>query len=63
MTDTSTILQPNSFLHVVPDDSEVMLDINNLTKIYPTPKGEYIVLENLNLQVKKEEFVSIIGHS
>jgi len=50
-------------LHVVPDESEVMLDINNLTKIYPTPKGEYIVLENLNLQVKKEEFVSIIGHS
>jgi nitrate/nitrite transport system ATP-binding protein len=42
---------------------EVMLDIKGLTKVYPTPKGEYVVLENLNLQVKKEEFVSIIGHS
>jgi nitrate/nitrite transport system ATP-binding protein len=42
---------------------EVMLDIRNLTKVYPTPKGEYIVLENLNLQVIKEEFISIIGHS
>jgi nitrate/nitrite transport system ATP-binding protein len=63
MTVTSTILKPKPFLHAVPDESEVMLDIQNLTKIYPTPKGEYIVLENLNLQVKKEEFVSIIGHS
>ncbi|MCB0630597.1 MAG: ABC transporter ATP-binding protein [Saprospiraceae bacterium] len=41
----------------------VMLDIRDLTKIYPTPKGEYVVLENLNLQVMKEEFISIIGHS
>lgn len=63
MTATSTALKPQPFLHAVPDESEVMLDIQNLTKIYPTPKGEYIVLENLNLQVKKEEFVSIIGHS
>lgn len=41
----------------------VMLDIRNLTKIYPTPQGEYVVLRNLNLQVIKEEFISIIGHS
>lgn len=43
--------------------ADVMLDIKSLTKIYPTPKGEYIVLEKLNLQVMKEEFISIIGHS
>lgn len=42
---------------------EVMLDIRNLAKVYPTPKGDYTVLENLNLQIVKEEFVSIIGHS
>ncbi|MEM9258037.1 MAG: ABC transporter ATP-binding protein [Bacteroidota bacterium] len=41
----------------------VMLNMEDLTKIYPTPKGEYVVLENLQLQVMKEEFVSIIGHS
>ncbi|WP_394337770.1 ABC transporter ATP-binding protein [Flavilitoribacter nigricans] len=40
-----------------------MLNIKDLTKIYPTPTGGYTVLENLNLQIKKEEFVSIIGHS
>ncbi|WP_194767810.1 ABC transporter ATP-binding protein [Tamlana sp. I1] len=43
--------------------SEVMLDLKNLKKVYPTPKGDYVVLEDLNLQIKKEEFVTIIGHS
>lgn len=63
MTDASTIKEPGSFLHIVPNELSVMLDIKNLTKIYPTQKGEYVVLENLNLQVMKEEFISIIGHS
>lgn len=43
--------------------SEIMLDLHDLKKVYPTPNGEYIVLENLNLQIRKEEFVTIIGHS
>ena len=43
--------------------NEVMLDLKNLKKVYPTPKGDYVVLEDLNLQIKKEEFVTIIGHS
>lgn len=42
---------------------KVMLDVRNLTKVYPVHRGEYTVLENLNFQVMKEEFVSIIGHS
>ena len=43
--------------------SEVMLDLENLKKVYPTPKGDYVVLENLDLQIRKEEFITIIGHS
>ena len=43
--------------------NEVMLDLKNLKKVYPTPKGDYVVLEDLNLQIRKEEFVTIIGHS
>ncbi|MEM6700207.1 MAG: ABC transporter ATP-binding protein, partial [Bacteroidota bacterium] len=42
---------------------DTMLNIKDLSKIYPTPKGDYVVLENLQLQIRKEEFVSIIGHS
>lgn len=41
----------------------IALQIKDLTKVYPTPKGDYTVLQNLQLQIKKEEFVSIIGHS
>ncbi len=44
-------------------DKDAMLVCKNLTKIYPTPKGDYVVLENLQLQVKNGEFVSVIGHS
>ncbi|WP_298366115.1 ABC transporter ATP-binding protein [uncultured Lutibacter sp.] len=43
--------------------SKVMLDLQDLKKVYPTPKGDYVVLEHLNLQIMKEEFVTIIGHS
>lgn len=43
--------------------NEVMLDLSDLKKVYPTPKGDYVVLEHLNLQIKKEEFITIIGHS
>ena len=43
--------------------SKVMLDLKNLKKVYPTPQGDYVVLEDLNLQIMKEEFVTIIGHS
>lgn len=46
-----------------PNLRNVMLDMRDLTKAYPTPKGPYVVLENLQLQIMKEEFVSIIGHS
>ncbi|UOY08938.1 ABC transporter ATP-binding protein [Muricauda sp. SCSIO 64092] len=42
---------------------KIMLDLRDLKKIYPTPKGDYVVLEHLNLQILKEEFVTIIGHS
>ncbi|WP_420402030.1 ABC transporter ATP-binding protein [Flagellimonas sp.] len=42
---------------------KIMLDLMDLKKVYPTPKGDSVVLEHLNLQILKEEFVTIIGHS
>ena len=52
--------QKDEVLKAIPP---VMLDIKHLKKVYPTPKGDYTVLDGLNLQVFKEEFISIIGHS
>ncbi len=39
------------------------LEFSNVSKIYPTPKGPFVVLEGFDLKVAKGEFVSIIGHS
>jgi nitrate/nitrite transport system ATP-binding protein len=55
------ILEPEN--GIVYPSSKIMLNLVNLKKVYPTAKGEYIVLEDLNLQIMKEEFVTIIGHS
>jgi len=44
-------------------DEKTMLECKNLTKSYPGPKGDFVVLQGFQLQVKENEFVSIIGHS
>ena len=41
----------------------LMLDISGLSKVYPTPKGPYVVLEGLDLKIRESEFICIIGHS
>ena len=40
-----------------------LLVCDKLSKVYPTPKGDYTVLADLELKVKQGEFISIIGHS
>lgn len=42
---------------------EPFLEIENVSKVYPTAKGPYTVLENISLTVKEGEFVCVIGHS
>jgi nitrate ABC transporter ATP-binding subunit len=42
---------------------EPFLVIDNISKVYPTPSGEYVVLDGINLAVKEGEFVCVIGHS
>ncbi len=37
--------------------------VEDVAKIYPTAKGSYTVLENVNLTVDKGEFICVIGHS
>ncbi len=45
------------------EDKKEILVIDQLKKVYPTAKGDYVVLDNLKLSVKQSEFISIIGHS
>jgi len=35
----------------------------HVTKVYPTPKGPVTVVDGFNLDIRKGEFVSLIGHS
>jgi len=39
------------------------LELRDVSKSYRTAKGNYTVLQGVNLSVKSGEFVSIIGHS
>jgi nitrate ABC transporter ATP-binding subunit len=39
------------------------LELSNLAKSYPTPKGPAVIVRNFNLRIKRGEFVSLIGHS
>ena len=50
---------PDAYSYV--DDH--FLDMVNLKKVYQTPKGPFVVLEDFNATMKKGEFVCLIGHS
>jgi nitrate/nitrite transport system ATP-binding protein len=39
------------------------VEFYNVSKVYPTPKGPLTVVENFNLNIRKGEFVTLIGHS
>ncbi len=39
------------------------LNIDHVTMEFDTPSGKFTALENVNLKIKKGEFVSLIGHS
>jgi bicarbonate transport system ATP-binding protein len=42
---------------------EPFLTIENVSKVYPTKKGSFTVLDGVNLTVNEGEFICVIGHS
>ncbi|WP_404970680.1 ABC transporter ATP-binding protein [Vibrio campbellii] len=42
---------------------KALLDLTRLGMRFPTPDGDFIALKNVDLQINKGEFVSLIGHS
>ena len=44
-------------------EKEIMIKLENVTKIFRTNEIETMALENMNLEVKKGEFLSIMGPS
>ena len=41
----------------------IVLDISHIKMDFPTPQGSFTALEDVDLQISKGEFVSLIGHS
>jgi bicarbonate transport system ATP-binding protein len=58
---TQTTIDKSPITTIPPQES--FLRIENVSKIYPTPKGEYVVLKDVNLHIQEGEFICLIGHS
>jgi nitrate ABC transporter ATP-binding subunit len=39
------------------------VELSKLAKVYPTPKGEAVIVKGFDLNIQKGEFVTLIGHS
>lgn len=39
------------------------LNISHIDMVFPTPNGDFTALKDVDLQIKKGEFISLIGHS
>jgi nitrate ABC transporter ATP-binding subunit len=46
-----------------PINRDPFLVIDGVSKVYPTPRGPYTVLQDVNLTVYEGEFICLIGHS
>lgn len=44
-------------------DATKYVEFYDVTKIYPTPKGPLTVVDKFSLNMRKGEFISLIGHS
>mgnify|MGYP001376069124 CR=1 FL=1 len=41
----------------------VSIEIKDVTVSFPTHKGEYVAVKDINLEIRKGEIISLIGHS
>ncbi len=53
----------DQFRSATQQSADDYLVIENLSKVYPTSKGPYSVLQDVNLRVDAGEFICVIGHS
>jgi nitrate/nitrite transport system ATP-binding protein len=42
---------------------QAYLELWNLTKVYPSPKGDAVIVKDVSFKFRKGEFVTVIGHS
>ncbi|MCJ7636793.1 MAG: ABC transporter ATP-binding protein [Nitrososphaeraceae archaeon] len=47
----------------VKNENMVVMELKNITKIFESPAGESVVLEDINFKIKRGELISIVGPS
>ncbi|MBW4505832.1 MAG: nitrate ABC transporter ATP-binding protein [Scytonematopsis contorta HA4267-MV1] len=62
MTNRTTLGQPGKGVKDAPR-RESFLQINDVSKVYPTKNGPFTVLDGVNLNVNEGDFLCVIGHS
>jgi nitrate/nitrite transport system ATP-binding protein len=45
------------------ENPDKFVEFYDITKVYPTPKGPLTVVDKFNLDIRRGEFISLIGHS
>ncbi|HEX7258538.1 MAG TPA: ABC transporter ATP-binding protein [Nitrososphaeraceae archaeon] len=45
------------------NDNPIVMELKNIIKIFESPAGESVVLNNISFTIKKGEFISIVGPS
>ena len=61
--DTETLLPSSAAASASAPLGEAFLRFEGVTKVYPTPKGPYPVLDPITMGVNEGEFMCVIGHS
>jgi putative ABC transport system ATP-binding protein len=62
-TTHGNIYSGNSIRKNYIDSTEVILKVENLSKVYASPMGKVVSLRNVSFTVNKGEFVSVVGPS
>lgn len=60
---SSASTQPSGRAPLVPHDGDILVDIENLWTIFGQGSSQFSVHENLNLQVRRGEILTIVGGS
>lgn len=45
------------------NDNPIVMELKNIVKIFESPAGESVVLNNINFKINRGEFISIVGPS
>jgi nitrate/nitrite transport system ATP-binding protein len=59
-----TILTTQSTIKKTPEvEKPISISIKDVTISFDTPKGDYVAVKDISLEIKKGEIISLIGHS